>query len=216
VFEDVTTGRIPAGHGLPIINARCADVSKSRIAAVFEKVSGRALAVDPTTWRGPMVEKSELNGAHDGRVLQGPCEPHRAMVYQRLIDNGDGSGMVEDLRCPTVDGEVAAVFLKRRPVTRRFANANTEVRELDPRTALSDDERALIAAFCREFGLDWGGVDVLRDRSSGEIWIVDANKTDMGPPTALPVRRKLASAFAIGGHLRAYCERRVADSKGAL
>lgn len=214
VFEDATTGRIPAGHGLPIINGRCSDVSKSRVAAAFETVSGRALALDPGAWHGPMVAKSEHNGAHDGRVLDGPCTRDPGLAYQRLIDTVAPDGMVEDLRCPTVDGEVAAVFLKRRPVQTRFANANAEVRELDPDRVFSADERALIKAFCAEIGMDWGGVDVLRERSSGALWIVDANKTDMGPPTALPLPAKLAAARAIGAKLRSYCEARLAANTG--
>lgn len=215
VFEDATQGRIPAGHGLPIINGRCADVSKSRVAEVFEQVSGRALRLDPERWHGPMVAKSEANGAHDGRVVQGPVKPQSDTVYQRLIDTAAPDGMVEDLRCPTVGGEIAAVFLKRRPVATRFANSNAEVRELDPGAVFSEEERSLIREFCTAFGLDWGGVDVLRDRSAGAIWIVDANKTDMGPPTALPLDRKLASARAIGARLRAYCEHRLNHAQGA-
>jgi hypothetical protein len=215
VFEDATKGRIPAGHGLPIINGRCADVSKSRVASVFQQVSGRALTLDPQNWTGPMVAKSEANGAHDGRIIDGPAEPVAGLVYQRLIDTVAPDAMVEDLRCPTVDGEIAAVFLKRRPVETRFANSNTQVRELDPGTVFNDEERTLIRDFCRAFGLDWGGVDVLRERSSGALWIVDANKTDMGPPTALPLNRKLASARAIGAQLRAYCEHRLHTARGA-
>ena len=214
VFEDSTRGAIPAGHGLPIINARCADVSKSRVASVFEAVSGRRLSVDPAAWSGAMVAKSEANGAHDGRCLDGPQAPVAGLVYQRLIDTEASDGMVEDLRCPTVDGEVAAVFLKRRPAAQRFANVNAEVRRLDPERALSKEERALIRSFCRAFGLDWGGIDVLRERASGAIWIVDANKTDMGPPTALPLAEKLAAARDIGAQLRAFCERRLALPSG--
>lgn len=214
VFEDATRGRIPAGHGLPIINGRCSDVSKSRVARVFEQVSGRALALDPDTWTGPLVEKSETNGAHDGRVLEGPFPPQPGKAYQRLIDTLAPDGMVEDLRCPTVGGEIAAVFLKRRPVESRFANSNSEVRRLNPDLVFTAEERTLISSFCHAFGLDWGGVDVLRDRSSGALWIVDANKTDMGPPTALPLDLKLASARAIGAKLRAYCETRLTASQG--
>ena len=50
--------------------------------------------------------------------------------------------------------------------------------------------------------MDWGGVDVLRDRATGKIFIVDANKTDMGPPIALQLghklkaTRRMAKAFA--------------------
>jgi hypothetical protein len=39
--------------------------------------------------------------------------------------------------------------------------------------------------------LDWGGLDVLRDRADGRLYVVDVNKTDMGPPIALPWADKL-------------------------
>jgi hypothetical protein len=100
-------------------------------------------------------------------------------------------------------------------VETRFANANDEVRMLDPDTVFSDNERALIRRFCAELGLDWGGLDVLRDRTDGQLWIVDANKTDMGPPTALPLRQKLAAAQAIGSRLRAYFETLIKHTTGA-
>ncbi len=210
-FEDRTTGA-PPDLGLPVINAHCPDVSKTAVGRAFEAATGRALSVDPTTYDGPMVEKGEANGVHDGRILDGPSPRQPGKSYQRLIDNLAPDGMVEDLRCPTVGGEIAAVFLKRRPVDTRFANANAEVRQLDPDVVFTTEERDLIRGFCRELGLDWGGLDVLRDRKDGQLWIVDANKTDMGPPTALPLRQKLASASAIGSRLREYCETLIKES----
>ena len=38
--------------------------------------------------------------------------------------------------------------------------------------------------------LDWGGLDILRDKD-GRIYVVDVNKTDMGPPITLPLGDKL-------------------------
>ncbi|MDQ6770676.1 MAG: hypothetical protein M3Z54_11900, partial [Gemmatimonadota bacterium] len=34
-------------------------------------------------------------------------------------------------------------------------------------------------------GMDFGELDVLRDRNSGKIYVVDANNTPAGPPTVL-------------------------------
>jgi hypothetical protein len=213
-FEDRTAGEPPRAD-LPVINAHCPDTSKSAVGRAFEQASGRALSVDPASATGPLVEKGEANGVHDGRVVEGPCPALEGKSYQRLIDNLAVDGLVEDLRCPTVEGDVAAVFLKRRPVETRFANANAEVRLLDADTVFTDDERALIKRFCKALGLDWGGLDVLRDTRDGQLWIVDANKTDMGPPTALPLRDKLAATRAIGARLRQYCDRLIEDPPGA-
>ena len=67
---------------------------------------------------------------------------------------------------------------------------------------MSKDEQAKIGDFTQAIGLDFGGLDVLRDRGDGRIYVVDANKTDMGPPSALSAQDKLkamrgiADAFA--------------------
>ena len=46
-------------------------------------------------------------------------------------------------------------------------------------------------------GMDWGGLDVLRDQPSGRIYIVDVNKTDVGPVIALSLKDKLKSTEAL-------------------
>lgn len=206
-FEDLTTVDRPAAPpGLRLINAGCLDTSKSRVASVFEAVSGRALAVDPAIHDGPYVDKSEANGAHDGVVRTAPTPAAPGRAYQRLIDTVAADGCVEDLRCPTVGGEIPVVFLKRRPVADRFANHNCDVQLLDPDAVFSAAERRLIKQFCAAFGLDWGGLDVLRDRMTGELWIVDVNKTDMGPPIALPLADKMTAVRRLAAHLRAFVD----------
>lgn len=193
----------PVKDGARLVNFGCQDVSKTTVAEVFARASGYTLKVDPTTYQGRMVEKSELNAAHDGRVLEGPLDaPVEGKAYQLLIDNEIEGGLVEDLRCCLVGGSPTVVFRKRRPLERRFLNENVEVLLDEPANCYTADEIAVIERFAAELGLDWGGVDVLRDRMSGRIYIVDANKTDMGPPVALKLAaklratRRMARAFA--------------------
>jgi hypothetical protein len=88
-------------------------------------------------------------------------------------------------------GQPVLVFKKRRPTGRRFANENVSVEWVRPEQVYSPAEIDLIRRFCSEIRLDWGGVDVLRNSTDGRIYIVDANKTDMGPPVALPLGQKL-------------------------
>ncbi len=177
--------------GARLVNFKCNDISKSRVAEAFKRAAGYSLSVDPETYKGPMVEKSEKNACHDGRIIEGPMSAIADKTYQVLVDNEVEGGLVEDLRCCIVGGKPAIVFRKRRQLERRFLNENAFV-ELDtPENTYSDDEIRLISQFATEIGLEWGGVDVLRDRLSGKIYIVDANKTDMGPPIALKLSDKL-------------------------
>jgi hypothetical protein len=209
-FEDVTWSVNPppaTKPGARLINFSCADVSKSRIAGAFEAAFGYPISVDPARHSGPAVEKSELNGAHDGCIVGCPAPPAPGRIYQRLIDNraqNQRLELVEDFRCPTIGGRPICVFIKRRPVASRFANANCEVELAAPEQLFSADELLRIREFARLLGLDWGGLDVLRDRAEGRLYIVDANKTDMGPPTALPLADKLAATRLLARAFREF------------
>lgn len=193
-FDDTTvTNNITPGTkpNAVCVNFNCNDISKTLIARVFAEAAGYDLAVDPMTHNGPIVEKSELNAAHDGRIIVGPMQPIEGKTYQRLIDNEIAGGMVEDLRTCIVGGEPTVVFRKRRLLDRRFTNDNKEVLLDKVEHVFSPEELNIIRRFAAGIHLDWGGIDVLRDRHTGKIHIVDANKTDMGPPVELPLGGKL-------------------------
>lgn len=212
VFDDATcvsSRALPPGK--PVINQYCTDISKTRVAQVFEQVSGRVLLCDPMNPAGRYVEKSELNAAHDGRVLSEPQAPREGYTYQRLINNVDNNGHVLDLRCSIVGGEIVQVYLKRRPVERRFANSNSSVTLAEPAAVFTPAERALISRFSVAMGLDWGGIDVLRDRDTGELWIVDVNKTDMGPTIALSLSGKITAVRRLAAHFDSYLAARLQD-----
>lgn len=194
-FEDaaISVPIIPPATkpGARLLNVNATDVTKSAVASAFERTFGYPLALDPRTHVGPAVEKGEANGVHDGRIIDCPAEPRPGRVYQRVVDNRGRRGLVEDLRAPTIGGRPICVFVKRRPIGQRFTNDNAEVELARPEDLFSPVELERIGAYCRSLGLDWGGLDVLRDAQDGRIYIVDANKTDMGPPTALPLADKL-------------------------
>jgi hypothetical protein len=45
---------------------------------------------------------------------------------------------------------------------------------------------------------------VLRDRADGNLYIVDANKTDMGPPIGLNLADKLVATRQLANAFRAF------------
>ncbi len=204
-FEDreFLTAQRRAPTNKPAFNIGCYDIRKSVVARVFEEVFGYGLTIDPTQFSGRAVEKSEANGKHDGVIIDCPLPQARHdRVYQRLIDNTfDGHEFI-DIRTPVVGGRIPFVYLKRRTMDRRFSNDNHRVDLVDADAMLSAQEQAKIRDFATGMNLDFGGLDVLRHRGDGRIYIVDANKTDMGPPSALPSKEKfkamrgLADAFA--------------------
>lgn len=202
-FDDATVGEPPAPPpGVPALNFACADVTKSRVAAVFEEVFGYPLALDPTRASGPIVEKPEKNGVHGGRVVQAPVVPRPGWVYQRLVVTGDGRAAL-DLRTPCVGGRPVMVWLKQKPAGDSFAIHSLRTRVAEPETVYSAEELALISRFCARMGLDWGGLDILRDRHDGRLYIVDVNKTDLGPVISLGWADKVRSMKRLGRALEA-------------
>lgn len=192
---------------LPVVNRRCADRSKSHVAAVFERVFGYPLSVDPTTYEGQIVEKSDSNATHDGRLLDGPLDPsevREGFVYQRAVGNvhdAPEGPVAVDYRTPLYGGRPPLVIVKRRPAPSRFRTSDSPAEVCEASEVYSPDELGRLAEFADAIGLDFGDLDVLRDRDTGRIYVVDVANTPSGPSVRLPVpeRRRtterLAAAF---------------------
>lgn len=213
-FEDKTGSSPLPARPARGFNFACTDISKSRVAAVFENVFGYPLAVDPRTWRGDAVEKGEENGAHDGRIVRCPRAPRPGRVYQRLVDTVRGDGFAYDLRTHVVAGAPILVWVKRRAPEARFAPPNLAASLQAPDAIFSAAELRLIGRFAAAMGAQWCGLDILRDAASGRIYIVDVNKTDAGPITALPLREKLRSTAILARALRAMIEASASEQPG--
>ncbi|EGF93789.1 hypothetical protein ABI_00210 [Asticcacaulis biprosthecium C19] len=192
-FDDSTVGSPPLVTITPHFNHRCTDISKSRVAEVFEDVFGYHLSVNPAEVVGKIVEKPEKNGVHGGRIVDGPMMPRKGFTYQKLIDTRGVDGKCRDLRTPCVGGNPVLVWIKLKSPEGLFSINNESAFLKAPSDIFSEDEMVKIAAFLAHMGLDWGGLDILRDRSDGRIYIVDVNKTDIGPVIALSWRDKVAS-----------------------
>lgn len=205
-FEDKTHSRLETDYiGLPdkkSVNAYCTDIGKDRVSRVFEEVFGYGLDVDPTTFEGRAVRKSVENAKHDGCVIQCPIpEREPGFVYQRLIDNAYDGVHVQDLRTVVAGNCIPIVYAKERRIDERFLNDNTRAFVQEPDETFTAEEMTLILRFCRRMGLDFGGLDILRDRTTGKIYVVDVNKTCMGPPFALSLADRIRAVQRIGDAL---------------
>lgn len=197
VLPPAALARLPANA----INRGCIDVRKSRVDAAWQKVAGYGIGIDPLTWTDVMVIKSEENGMHDGRLVQGPLSGRRSgYVYQRFIDTLEG-GFVRAQRTFVVGAESPFVLDIYRHQPNWFDSvARAVVRQAHD--VYSPAELTLVLRFAAEIGMEYGEVDVLRDRHSGLIYAVDANRTPLGGPAlrTLPpedVFRPLAASLAV-------------------
>jgi len=192
IFDDKTKSRaadnLPPNIEATRINDKITDISKFHVGEVFNSVFGYDIGIDPTKFEGKAVEKSDENGVHDGRIITCPIpesEMKSGYCYQRFIDSSFSGETSEDLRIACVFGEVAAVFHKHKAFDKIFSTSylNTTVHTAQER--FSPEELSLIKTFCAAMGLDFGAIDVMRDKSDGRIYIVDVNKTCM-PVLSLP------------------------------
>lgn len=186
-WDDTT---VPKDLPIGAINSRCENIGKAHVANVFSQTFGYDLSVDPRLHSEKCVEKSDENGMHDGSIVECPREPRDGYVYQHVVDNRVGH-LVEDLRVAVIGSEIPLVYLLCRPVHERFANFSSRAVLKRPEEMLSSSEISKILDFAREIRLDYGELDVLRNRKDNRIYIVDVAKTPFGPPIRLPLNKRL-------------------------
>ncbi len=165
-----------------VINFNCNNISKKYIDSIFKTVFGYCTEIDPRTFNGVCVKKNNINALHDGQIIECPInDPDENCIYQKLINNIYDESLVQDLRTPVIKGNIPIVYLKRRPISGRFAREKTTSRIGNPDEIYSSDEKVKIKKFCEKLNLEYGDMDILRDNDDGRIYIVDVNNTPHGP-----------------------------------
>ena len=181
-WDDRTDGKIDPylekmALKTPVLNMGCHDISKQNVERVFRKVFGYGSFVDPLSHEGLLVEKSDDNGRHDGRFLQGPLAgAQKECVYQIPINTKQKDGFREEMRIPVFNGKIVLVMKKIKPDSDPFiCSLRGFIEEVD--IGLKAEEQAQICRFCNEFDLDYGELDILRNNDDGRIYIIDVNNT---------------------------------------
>jgi len=184
-FEDVTVRpKYPEleeyAKTHPVLNNECHDISKSHIDEVFKEVFGYEMSVDPHTFKGRCVRKSDTNAVHDGLVVECPVEPEEGYVYQKLVNSDCGDGRVMDIRIHVFKDAIPFLLKRYKNEDDIFhITVDAEIAETDE--LLSKDEQEKVIEYCKKLGMDYGELDALRDNNDGKLYIVDANNTPAGP-----------------------------------
>lgn len=185
-----------------VINLYSRDISKKFIDKIHQDVFGYATIVDPLIYNGKIVKKNDINAKHDGVIIQGPIDSvENGFIYQRLIDNSYSNDLVMDIRVPIVSKSLDFVYIKLRSIDERFKNTTVDTKTKNIHEILNKNEIEKINEYCSTLKLEYGELDVLRDKKDGKIYIVDVNNTPQGPPANTSKQdstfalHKLASAF---------------------
>ena len=167
----------------PVINLHNRDISKERVDRIHQQIFGYNTKIDPLQYQGRAVRKSDINAIHNYAVVNCPIyKTEPGDFYQILINNEVENGTkVEDIRVPIIGGTLDFVYLKHRDIKVRFKNPiyckPTPIQEL-----LSAAEIKQIEAMASAMHLEFGEMDVLRNRDDGQIYVIDVNNTPQGPP----------------------------------
>lgn len=168
---------------LKVINLQSRDISKQFIDQVHQDVFNYATIVNPTTYKGKIVKKNDINAAHDGQIIQGPITNiEKGYIYQILIDNSHSEKLVMDIRVPVVGKILDFAYIKLRDVSERFKNTTIDTTVKQIQDILSHSEIQLLNEYCKKLKLEYGELDVLRNKDDGKIYVVDVNNTPQGPP----------------------------------
>ena len=191
-FEDATHKSITAlpeamNDASTWWNAHCHDISKGNLEHHHQAAFGYGMRIDPTHHRGTFVVKSDDNAKHDGALVQGPIAPNevqKRVVYQREIDNRDPNGRHFDYRVVYIRGSLPVVYIKYKASDSRFTNKTSQV-DLLAASPFTPEEEACMDRLARSMRVDYAEFDVLRDRNSNQLYVVDVNPTPWGPPAQL-------------------------------
>ena len=158
-----------------VFNRRCNDVTKSKVDRVFKNVFGYT-SEGNTNRYGYCVKKNEGQCKKDFEIVNTPCENKQGYFYQIFFNNRikvnwtreyrfyicmDKSIMV--VRDKTVEG----TFIPKKGKQETFVD--------DVRNHFTRDEQEKIMEVCNLLGLDLGAVDVIRDYSTGKVYVLDIN-----------------------------------------
>lgn len=166
-----------------IINRHCHDISKLHVEQCFKKIFGYGIKINPYTYKGKCVRKSNLNASHDGKIIDCPItHSENGYIYQKLLDNKINTATVQDIRVPICGNTIPFVYLKYRGIQKRFSNENILVQLADTTNCFSIEEIKRIIKFCRTIKLDIGELDIIRDNKDKKIYILDVSNTPYGPP----------------------------------
>ncbi|MGY8926889.1 MAG: hypothetical protein ACKVJC_06305 [Flavobacteriales bacterium] len=186
-----------------VINAESSDISKVYVDNAFKEVFGYSTFIDPLTYKGKIVRKSDLNAKHDGTILNGPLKTiDEESIYQILIDNSYNDTLVKDIRVPVVIAALDFTYIKYRDITERFKNTTVDTQVVNTGDVLSKKEIELINQFCKKIHFEYGELDILRNKDDDKIYIVDINNTPYGPPANTPIEEEKKAIQELGRHLK--------------
>ncbi len=190
LFNDATfTEPLKEEISIPLLNNFIYDISKKNVDKKHQEIFGYNTTIDPITFIGKCVIKSDENALHDGEIIDCPInkkDPRK--IYQIIIDNQEGDLYV-DYRVCVMKYDIVIVYKKFKDTKNRFSNNTCDAQIIDTNQIPCATQKNIIL-FCHKMQSDFCELDVLKDNNTGKWFIIDLNKTPYGPPASLSKKDK--------------------------
>ncbi len=161
-----------------VVNLGVTDISKTRIGRLMEEVFGYSATVDPTSYRGVAIKKSNLNAMDMEEIVECPlsmAEVDGGAIYQEILGESPDGRIVEH-RIACIDGRPVAAVERLRDPERRFEFESSTLSVARLSDVMDPEELRLVGKFTRRIGLDYGDLDTMRD-GQGRLHVLDVNPT---------------------------------------
>lgn len=155
-----------------VINGKCNDVTKVNVDRLWGKITGRTLIVNPLDRKSYCIEKPDVQGENDGKIVKCPYHPKNGMIYQKIVDTRKDVETMQDIRVVIARNDIVMTILK--PKKQMFRNLY-EFEFVNKKDVFENWEISEILKFSNEIGLDFGELDVLRSNFDDKIYVVDVN-----------------------------------------
>ena len=165
----------------PVYNISLRSVAKKWVDEHMTEALGYSSLVDAPPGRDMVCvvkrNKQSRGQAHTSHILWDNNYLDKTQpdyrISQRFIDT-ERNGMCEEYRVFIFCDNFFTVR-KRKPVSKRFKSNASEYALIENENIFSQEEIKGIFRFTNSIGLDFGEIDVLRDKNDGRIYIVDVN-----------------------------------------
>lgn len=166
-----------------VINIGCKDISKETVVKLFTEIFGYGMEIDPLTYQGKALRKGNDNFRKDGIEINCPIpKKEDGYVYQKIINTIVDENYVEDFRVPVFGNNIPCVYRKLISLKRRFSDITEKAFLMETKEVFSEEEIQKILQLCQAMGVEYGELDVLRNKDDGKIYVVDVNDTPGAPP----------------------------------
>lgn len=181
-FREVDDTIKSISENYKVINFNCNDISKERVEEYFSEVFGYSSFIDPLSYQGKAVEKNNLNGRHQAKIIECPIQTTKeGFVYQKLLKTSEDDSVFVDLRLSIVANEIPIVYKRYKGISNRFDVIET-YEQFTAEQLFSKDEIQKIIKVCQLMALDFGEIDCVRHIDDNRLYIIDINNTPHQPP----------------------------------